>query len=84
MLERMKSPSGVVLADGRSGTISLSDLPENILDMVAFLREIDVARTTKVFDLTYAKAEDLSERINLILTPTVGPCVLIKEAIKFR
>ncbi len=72
MLERMKSPGGVVLADARSGTLSLNDLPENILDMVAFIREIDVPRMTKVFDLTYAKAEDLSERINLILTPTVG------------
>ncbi len=72
MLERMKSPSGVVLADARSGTLSLNDLPENILDMVAFIREIDVARMTKVFDLKYAKAEELAERINLILTPTVG------------
>ncbi len=72
MLERMKSPSGVVLADARSGTLSLNDLPENILDMVAFIREIDVPRMTKVFDLKYAKAEDLAERINLILTPTVG------------
>ena len=36
MLERMKSPIGVVLADARSSTISLNDLPENILDMVAF------------------------------------------------
>lgn len=72
MLERMKSPSGVVLADARSSTVSLNDLPENILDMVSFIREIDVPRMTKVFDLTYAKAEDLSERINLILTPSVG------------
>ena len=72
MLERMKSPSGVVLADPRSSTISLNDLPENILDMVSFIREIDVPRMTKIFDLTYAKAEDLAERINLILTPTVG------------
>ncbi|MCC6758990.1 MAG: hypothetical protein IT395_05140 [Candidatus Omnitrophica bacterium] len=72
MLERMKSPSGVVLSDPRSSTISLNDLPENILDMIAFIREIDVPRMTQVFDLTYAKAEDLSERINLILTPTVG------------
>ncbi len=72
MLERMKSPAGIVLADARSGTVSLNDLPENILDMVAFIREIDVPRLTKVFDLIYAKAEDLSERINLILTPTVG------------
>lgn len=72
ILERIKSPGGVVLADARSGTLSLNDLPENILDMVAFIREIDVPRMTKVFDLTYAKAEDLAERINLILTPTVG------------
>ncbi len=72
ILERIKSPGGVVLADARSGMLSLNDLPENILDMVAFIREIDVPRMTKVFDLTYAKAEDLAERINLILTPTVG------------
>lgn len=72
MLERLKSPSGMVLADSRSGTISLNDLPENILDMVAFIREIDVPRKSRVFDLTYAKAEDLSERVNLVLTPTVG------------
>ncbi len=72
MLERMKSPNGVILADARSGTISLNDLPENILDMVAFIREIDVPRMTKVFHLTYATAEDLAERITLILTPTVG------------
>ncbi len=72
MLERMKSPGGVILADARSGTISLNDMPENILDMVAFIREIDVPRMTQVFDLTYAKAEDLGERINFILTPMVG------------
>lgn len=72
MLERMKSPVGVILTDSRSSTISMNDLPENILDMVAFLREIDIPRMTKIFDLTYARAEDLSERINMILTPTVG------------
>jgi len=50
----------------------LSDLPENILDMVAFSARLMLPAPQKVFDLTYAKAEDLSERINLILTPTVG------------
>ncbi len=72
MLDRMKSPLGIIFVDARSSTVSITDLPENLLDMVAFLREIDIPRVTQIFDLSYAKAEDLAEKINLVLTPTVG------------
>lgn len=72
LIERMKSPMGALVADPRSSTLSITDLPENILAITDFLREIDVSRSTEIFELVYAKAEDMAEKISPILTPTFG------------
>ena len=40
--------------------------------MANLIKEVDVAIETKVFDLSYAKAENISKKIEEILTPNVG------------
>lgn len=72
LLERMKGPSGIVIADAKSNTFVLQDTSENIKSMQDFLREIDIERKTEVFELTYAKADEISEKINSLLTPNAG------------
>lgn len=72
LLERMKSAAGTIIADDKTNTIVLVDMPGSIEEMQAFLKEVDVPRITDVIELNYARAEDIAEKINPILTPNVG------------
>ena len=83
LLERMKSPVGMIISDDKTNTVVIKDLPENLADMEVFLLQVDVPRQTEVFELSYAKAEDLSEKILPVLTPNVGSVRFDKRSNKF-
>ncbi len=72
ILEKLKSANGLIISDDRTNTVVLTDMPENIREMENVLAEIDVPRVTKVFDLNYARVEEITEKINPLLTPNVG------------
>jgi type II secretory pathway component GspD/PulD (secretin) len=79
MLEGVKSNIGRVIYDEAAGTVVLVDTPEKIEQMKEVIKTAEmptVSRAyptvTETFQLQYAKAEDLNEKIAGILTPEIG------------
>lgn len=72
VLTQMKSTIGKIIADEKSNTLVLMDMPEKLVSMQTLLQEIDVSITTKVFELSYAKAEDIAGKVSEALTKNVG------------
>lgn len=71
-LNQMKTPLGKVVADESSHTIAIIDSPQMIAEMENFIRKADSPIQTRVFDLNYAQADKLSEKIKEALTKGVG------------
>ncbi len=59
MLQPTKSEVGNLVVDEETGTIVLVDIPEKIELMLRIIKEVDLPLETRVFDLSYAKAEDV-------------------------
>ncbi len=72
VLEKLKGTNGAIVSDERTNTLVLTDTAETIGEMETVLKEIDTPRTTEVFDLNYARAEEISEKVEALLTPNVG------------
>ena len=72
VLGQMKSQSGLATADSKSNTLIITDRPEKILLMEEVIRRADIPLTTKVFSLRYAKADEVSSKIQNLLTKNVG------------
>ncbi|MDP2939551.1 MAG: secretin N-terminal domain-containing protein [Candidatus Omnitrophota bacterium] len=71
-LTQMKSIIGKVIADEKSNTAVLIDTTDRLIKMQNFIKEIDVPIVTKIFNLNYAKADDLEKKISEVLTKNVG------------
>jgi len=72
ILTQMKSLIGKVIADKDSNSIILIDTFDKVRMLEQLILEMDVPRITQVFELYYAKAEDLSPKIAELLTKNVG------------
>lgn len=72
LLTQLKSVVGKVMADEKSNTVVLIDTPAKISEMQSLIQDIDVPIVTKIFNLEYAKAEDLEKKISEALTKNVG------------
>lgn len=72
VLDQMKSGIGKIIPDNNSHTLVLMDTPQKINDMVMLLNSIDVPIETHVFDLSYAEAQYMAEKIGEILTPGIS------------
>ena len=72
LLEDMKGSIGKLIFDKKSNTIVLMDSPGNLRDMENFIAAADKPVATKIFNLNYAKAEDLQKEIQGLLTEKTG------------
>src|SRR3989344_5446817 len=72
ILNEIKSRAGKIIAEDKSGTIILIDDPKKMDAMEEVIKTIDVPIQTEVFDLGYAKAEDISTKVSEVLTPAIG------------
>lgn len=72
ILNEIKSRAGKIIAEDKSGTIILIDDPKKMDAMEEVIKTIDVPIQTEVFDLGYAKAEDISNKVSEVLTPAIG------------
>ncbi len=72
ILNEVKSRVGKIIAEDKSGTVILIDEPRKLDAMEEVIKKIDVPIQTEVFDLGYAKAEDISNKISEVLTPAIG------------
>ncbi len=71
-LSQMKSASGKIIPDEKSSTLILIDEIKKLDEMESVIKKVDVATKSEVFQLSYAKAEDVSGKVSEILTPGVG------------
>ncbi|MBP6343781.1 MAG: type II secretion system protein GspD, partial [Candidatus Omnitrophica bacterium] len=65
-------PEGKVLVDGKNKAVIIIERSAQIADLMKIVKDSDVQRFTMVFELGYAKGDDLSKKIEAILTPNVG------------
>ena len=72
LLNQMKSPSGKIISDNKSRTLVVMDTPQKLKIISDLLERIDVPVQTRMFDLNYARAQEVAEKIAEILTPDVG------------
>lgn len=72
VLNQIKSSVGKVIPDEKSGTVILMDSPDKIDEMIAIIHKLDVPIETRIFQLSYAKADLIAEKLNEIITPDVG------------
>lgn len=72
VLNQIKGPGGKIIVDEKSNTLILVDSPDKLKEMDGIIKRIDVPVETEVFELTYAKAEDMSNKIAEVLTPDLG------------
>ncbi|MCM8780596.1 MAG: TonB C-terminal domain-containing protein [Candidatus Omnitrophica bacterium] len=71
-LNQIKTNIGRIVVDENSNTISLIDTPEKIKEMERFIAMTDLPIETRVFDLSYAQADKVQNKIQEILTKGVG------------
>lgn len=72
ILNQIKSPSGKVVVDEKSNTLIIKDTPGKIDEIRAIIKRIDVPTESRVYELAYASAEEIAEKIREAATPGVG------------
>ncbi len=72
LLEKIRSPSGKVVADDISSTVFIDDSPQKLEQMARYLQEIDRPVETGVFELRFLDSTLAAERIREMLTPQLG------------
>lgn len=63
LMDALKSEIGRLLVDEESGTVLLMDTPERLAKMEEALAALEKSGTIRVFDLKYAKAKEVEERL---------------------
>lgn len=63
LLDTMKSTLGRILVDQETGTVFIMDTPEKIEQMTKALGTLEEKGMTKVFDLKYAVASEVEEKL---------------------
>ncbi|MBI4774932.1 MAG: type II secretion system secretin GspD [Deltaproteobacteria bacterium] len=70
VLTPLVSKTSVIAADSKSNTLIVTDVHSNIRRLMEILREIDVSgveNTTSVIELEHASAEDLADKLRLLM-----------------
>ncbi len=63
LLDTLKSDIGKVLVDADSGTLLVIDTPEKIREMAGALDTIEKKGIIRIFNLKYARAEDIEKQL---------------------
>ncbi len=72
LIEHLKSSTGKIISDLKSNTIVVMDARENAEMIEALIREVDIPVEVEVFELNYAKVEDIVAKIEPLITQSVG------------
>lgn len=71
-LSQLKTDVGKVIVDESSATVILLDVPEALDLMEKTARTLDGPKDMEIFELKYAKAEDLKNQLAAVVTPGTG------------
>ncbi|HTL48644.1 MAG TPA: secretin N-terminal domain-containing protein [Verrucomicrobiae bacterium] len=72
VVEKLKSPKGKMVFDERTHTLILSDRQENIAAMENAMAQLDKPLATEVFQLKFARGDELEAQLRDYLTPQTG------------
>lgn len=72
LLNQVKSETGKIIADEKSNSLILVDIPKKLDEMEMIVKKLDVPVTTEILQLSYAKAADIAANITEVLTPAIG------------
>jgi type II secretory pathway component GspD/PulD (secretin) len=73
VLSQVKIQTGKIIADDKSNSIIIEDVPETELtEIMEYIHQIDIPLETKVFNISYAKADELAKTIGPMLTKDIG------------
>lgn len=81
-LAQMKSDIGKVIVDENTATLFLMDTPERLEIMAETVKDLDRPPSTEVFDLQYAKAEDIKTHLASVITPGPGELIVDSRSTK--
>lgn len=63
---------GMIKFDVRSNKLYIKDTKEKIKEVSVFIQAVDVPQSTQVFDVSYAKVDEIAATVEKVLTPGVG------------
>ncbi len=72
LIEHLKSSTGKIISDLKSNTVVVMDTEERADLIESLIREIDTPVQVAVFELNYAKAEELVAKIEPLITQSIG------------
>ncbi len=72
VLMQIKSQSGKILADIKSNVLVMIDSSEKLTVMGNLIKKIDVPVQTEVFELIYAQAKTVNEKLSEVLNKDTG------------
>lgn len=71
-LNQIKTKAGKIVVDDGSNTIVVIDSPKVISQISDAIQNLDIPTVTKIFDLRYAKAADMKDKVTESLTKGLG------------
>ena len=71
-LSQIKTKIGKIIIDEGSNTIVIIDAPEALAQAVGLVEKLDKPTSTMMFELSYAAVADIKEKIEPVLTKSVG------------
>lgn len=71
---------GSVRTDKQSNKIFVTDTPQKIAEVADYLKEIDIQRKPRVFELSYAKVDEIAPVLKQYLTPDLGSLEVNKRS----
>ncbi|MFH2137735.1 MAG: secretin N-terminal domain-containing protein [Candidatus Omnitrophota bacterium] len=75
VLSQLKSEIGKVIVDKASGMVILIDIPEKLEVMESAVKKLETPLEMAVFELNYAKPEEIKAGLNEIITPGTGKII---------
>ena len=82
VINSLKSDIGKIIVDESSGTLLIIDSPQAIVLMEAAIKELDQPLETAVFDINYAKTQDIKAYLADLITPGLGQVIIDERSRK--
>jgi len=76
IISALKSDMGKIIIDESSGTILLIETPQAIALIEEAVKELDQPLASAVFDINYARSEDVKAYVNAYITPGLGQVII--------
>ncbi len=79
-LSELKTGNGKIMADSRTGTLVITEIPKALEEMDRLIEESDQPQKTAVFRLNYIKAEDLEPKLKTFMEGASGKLEIDKRS----